>query len=820
MKKTYLHRFSSKQSYWRQIRYSMTIISAVIIVIGLFLSTGRPQNSKSTIIHSFLLPTVLMPLPVQAQTAPTATQKLYLPTIFNSVEPNNAGSIVFVSRRIPTKGSDYYVETGSLPGVGPYSRFRVAAPGKLIIREPDGILRTLIDGSQPSPASLNLIDVNAPDVSYDGTKIVFAGLPNGQYNSNPRQIMGAWRIYIINVDGTGLQQVTFSDQGNLNLSQFDPINNFQKYDDTDPIWLPDGRIVLSSTRWPSLGMYQDARTTNLYVVNANGSGLHRITAERNGADRPLVDPLTGKIVYSRWWRNFRQGTNNMGTVLDPLGGYRQYLGLVAESQSVPLGSVPGADQSRNSWQLATINPDGTDLAQWTGVSGIGFSAFENQAYGGSFTQDGTLYTNYFPMFNLAEADGFGGIRRYQRGPHGYTGIVGIFDDNHELARLNPPSHHVFKGAYAAEPEVLPDGRLIVSWAADVRQDYGLYLVNADGSGLTLLYDNSGTTELRSRLIRPRPLPPIIPDQITQVASLLPPTATGPYDIDGTFMFDALNVYFNAPVDVDIASAMPVGSAGTIRFFIDHQRKSAGFREGVDWPILLQEAPINSDGSVSVPSPANVPLFEQIRTTQPGYTIPVAGTNYPHGQHGAAHVAGLNFGRPGADATCVGCHAGHSMIPVPQNPADAKWTNLATGAAIAASSSDPNFSNGSGLIDRRVLLNQGGNGRYWKSSSGQAPTSQWIQLTFPVPVTVRTVRLYNLPSNLQVQVNDATIKLYSDAAATNQVAIKTSGSLSGSGTNVPFADVQARVVRIEFNSVTGNAAGLAEVEVIARGEAGP
>ena len=118
-------------------------------------------------------------------------------------------------------------------------------------------------------------------------------------------------------------------------------------------------------------MYVDPRTTNLHVVNADGSGLHRITAERNGADRPLVDPITGKIVYSRWWRNFRNGTNNMGTIPDPIGGYRQHLGLVAESQSGPLGSVPGAAQVRNSWQLATINPDGTGLAQWTGVSGIG-----------------------------------------------------------------------------------------------------------------------------------------------------------------------------------------------------------------------------------------------------------------------------------------------------------------------------------------------------------------------------------------------------------------------------------------------------------------
>lgn len=809
-------------SYSRLLRHLfVAFISVVLFIAGLFLSTGIAQNNKTSIFYSSLLPSFFMPLSVQAQTSPTLTQKLYLPIVIKPVDLTGDYPVVFVSRQIPTQGSIYYRETGSLPGVGAYSRFRVAASGKLMIRELGGKLRTLIDGSNPTPNSLNLIDVNAPDVSYDGTKIVFAGLSKGNYQSTPLQNPGAWRIYTINVDGTGLQQVTFSDRDNLNLSQFDPINDFDKYDDTDPAWLPDGRIVFSSTRWPSLGMYVDARTTNLYVVKADGTGLHRITAERNGADRPLVDPLTGKIVYSRWWRNFRNATNNMGTITDPIGGYRQYLGLVAESQSGPLGSVPGANQSRNDWQLATINPDGTGLAQWGGFSGIGVIAHENHAYGGSFAPDGTLYTNFFPMFNLGEADGFGGIRKYQRGPHGYTSILGITDENHELARQNPPSYHVFKGAYAAEPEVLPDGRLIVSWAADVRQDYGLYLVNADGSGLTLLYDNPGTTELRTRLIRPRPLPPIIFDQVTQVASLLPPLAQGPYDIDGKFTFSALNVYFNAPVDVDIASAMPVGSAGTIRFFIDHQRKSAGFREGVDWPILLQELPVNPDGSVVATSPANVPLFEQIRTPQLGYTVPLAGTNYPHGEHGAAHVAGLNFGRSGEVQRCVGCHAGHSMITVPQNAEDAQWTNLAPGTAITVSSSDPNFNNnGAGLTDRRVLLNQGGNGRYWKSNSGQAATSQWVQLTFPVPVTVRTVRLYNLPANFQIKVNDATVRLYSDTAATNQVAIKTSGSLAGSGTNVPFADVRARVVRIEFSSVTGNTAGLAEVEVVARGEAEP
>ena len=152
-------------------------------------------------------------------------------------------AIVFVSRRIPANGSAYYNATGSLPGVQPWGRFQVASPGKLIVREANGSLRTLIDGSKPTAASLNLIDVNAPDVSYDATKIVFAGLTNGTYSQSPMNSPGAWRIYVINVDGTGLRQVTLSDR-NISLAQFGSVaSNFTNYDDTDPVWLPDGRIV-------------------------------------------------------------------------------------------------------------------------------------------------------------------------------------------------------------------------------------------------------------------------------------------------------------------------------------------------------------------------------------------------------------------------------------------------------------------------------------------------------------------------------------------------------------------------------------------------
>lgn len=725
-------------------------------------------------------------------------------------------AIVFVSRQIPNRGSVYMQpnETGSQPGVGPYSRFQVASPGKLIIREANGTLRTLIDGANPTAASLNLIDVNAPDVSYDATTIVFAGLVSGSYSRAELTNPNAWRIYTIKVDGTGLRQVTFSDQ-NLNYSQFgqnaDPIS---WYDDTDPVWLPDGRIVFSSTRWPSFAHYGGVRTSNLYVVNANGSSLHRITAERNGADRPVIDPLTGKIVYSRWWRNYRFALNSMDTVYvnpsNPSDGFRQALGLSSDRDNQ---LVRPNFLWRNSWHAATINPDGTGLALW---SGSFRSDPENHIYGGTFMPNGDLVANSFPMINMTEAAGFGSIRLLKRGPGKYIPINGLAGTFTQYVRPQEPiSYGVFVGPYVTEPAALQDGRIVISWAPDHRQDYGLYVANLNGTGRTLIYDNPGTTELRARAIQARPLPPIVADRITQTPSLLPPREGGPYNTDGTFVFDALNVYANAPVDTDIVSAPPVGSAAKIRFFTDFQRTAFLASSVQDWPILLAEMPVNPDGSVrNTQAPANLPLFEQLRTSS--NTVPLTGG--PN-VDGAAHVTGLNYGRPGDTQRCVGCHTGHTLINVPASDEEAKWSNLAPGASVNVSSRDGNSSNGSGLIDRRVhMAVSNPNEKYWFSALGQSATAQWVQLTFPVPVTVRTVRLYNIPAaDRNIPVMDTAVRLFSDAAGTQEVANKPSGPLTANGTDVNFDNVLTRVVRVEFRAVNANLAGLAEIEVIARGE---
>ena len=164
-----------------------------------------------------------------------------------------------------------------------------------------------------------------------------------------------------------------------------------------------------------------------------------------------------------------------------------------------------------------------------------------------------------------------------------------------------------------------------------------------------------------------------------------------------------------------------------------------------------------------------------------------------------------------------------MIEVPTNDADALFSNVAPSAAVAVSSSRAaNQNRGRGA--REVMT--GEIWRYWNSANGQTQ-GQWVQLTFPVPVTVRTVRLYNPRSgdeaNSSLQVQGTNVRLYSDAGATQQVAAQSSGALAVTGTNVAFNDVKARVVRVEITGMSGTfygsqLAGLAEVEVIARAEA--
>jgi len=755
------------------------------------------------------------------------------PANYNSSQQPDAVSpvgydMIFVSRKILREGSNNNETYGDMPGAGPYSRFLDCAPGKLLIYKTNGTLVTLIDGSKPTAASMNLIDVNAPDVSYDGTQVVFAGLvaPSGgqTYDTLPKGVQGGWRIYKMNIDGTGLTQLTASKLV-INNAQFNApgkhANNFSQYDDIDPIWMADGRICFSSSRWPSSADYAGVRTTNLYVMNNDGSSMHRITSERNGAERPMMDPLTGQIVFSRWWRNGRVPLDDTSTLADPANptGYIRKGGL---SSNPAVQSGAPFLITFNGWVAAAINPDGTGLHLFAGGSG-GDQQFN--MYGGSFTSTNTLVANYFPNNHMTAEGGFGGVDTHVRGAGSYLPLAGYTFGGATNAPAGTPDslqRYYSVNGYATDAAVLPNNKVIISWAPDTNQDYGLYLIDSAGNSKTLIYDVPGMAEMRAKAIYVRTVPPIIADQIKEVASQYPPLAAGPYNIDGNFTFNCLNVYANGPVDMDITSAPAIGSAGSIKFFINQQRTRVGSNPEFDWPIQLAELPISASGAVTNPnSPANVPLFEQLRTpSAQGYTVPATGDPFPSS---TAHVAGMNYGRPTQTMTCMGCHRGHSMIPVPADTTDAEFTNLAPGATVTVSSTQP-AGGATSLIDRQVMLAFAKEG-YWFTEK-DITQNQWAKLNFPVSIKINDVRLYNIPfggiAASTMQVNNVEVDLYSDSAATQLVASQTiAQNLASTGTDVLFSSVVARVVVIKILGTTGTfggkpRTGLAEVEVIASG----
>jgi len=119
-------------------------------------------------------------------------------------------------------------------------------------------------------SSVGGIGVINPQISWSGQKIVFASdrdlIAGGNTDGN-------YEIFTINVDGTGLAQLTNTAGGRF-------IYGFQG--NTGPCFDPKAlKIVFSSDRDLIPGGNSDGNN-DLFIMNANGSGLTQLTATTGG----------------------------------------------------------------------------------------------------------------------------------------------------------------------------------------------------------------------------------------------------------------------------------------------------------------------------------------------------------------------------------------------------------------------------------------------------------------------------------------------------------------------------------------------------------
>jgi hypothetical protein len=444
------------------------------------------------------------------------------------------------------------------------------APGnlyKLSPIAPDGVVTPITNYTGAS--------ISDPCVSFDGRKILFSMRPPG----------GTWRnIYEINADGTGLRQVT-NGGGH----------------DFDPLYLPDGRIMFTSSRDGEMDEYNHAPSERLYVCDYDGGNRERVSFNQSDDFDPTLLP-DGRIVYTRW--------EHYGTV--------------------------------NRFPLFFTNPDGSGTFHLYGPHGRNF-------FHANPTPDGRLIAIESTM--IEEDAGPIAILKPEEGPA--DPVIGSTSTHWDVVtvQVNNDGEPWPYGAFKY-PAPLGGNTFVASYtlpaATDQDVDYGLYTfsLNQSGSGtptdpatftladLTFLYNDPDMNEYDAQLLAPRARPPVIPTVVDN-------------NVDyGVFMAqDVFNRGTNdgqeRPIEgangidridsIAVIAARPTLAGEMNNFSANEFEKRA----------LIGFAPVRPDGSFRIKVPANTPIsFATLDSAGRGFVVK------------RTHLAV----RPGEEFNkCVGCH---------------------------------------------------------------------------------------------------------------------------------------------------------------------
>jgi Hydrazine synthase alpha subunit middle domain len=196
--------------------------------------------------------------------------------------------IFYVKRTIPMNSDDLRQLRDTTAAANLYERAR-AAPGAVETNITERVTGT------------DNYDVKDVDVSFDGKKVVFAmrgPLADNQNEEDPP----TWNIWEYDIVADDLHRVISSD------------TVAEEANDVSPHYLPDGRIVFSSTRQrvskailldenkPQFEAQTDDRSEAsfvLHVMDSNGQNIKQISFNQSH-DRDASVLSNGKIVYSRW----------------------------------------------------------------------------------------------------------------------------------------------------------------------------------------------------------------------------------------------------------------------------------------------------------------------------------------------------------------------------------------------------------------------------------------------------------------------------------------------------------------------------------------
>lgn len=530
-------------------------------------------------------------------------------------------------------------------------------------------------------------DVRDLSTSYDGNKIIFSLHRQEPNPNNPRF---TWDIYEYDTaTGDCPTRVIRSDL------------NANKGDDLMPSYLPDGRIVFSSTRQKGSGAVLtdegksrfralDERRREqapvLHVMSASGNNIDQITFNQSHDLYPSV-LSTGEILFTRW--------DNMG--------------------------------SRNAMNLYKVRPDGTELKAVYGMHqhNVGSDGSTVQYTRPRQMEDGRVLVMLKPYSGSAGS--------------GSPAIIDIanYVDNRQPTWANQGVLGGSAQSTAIDLDVRTDGnispagrfrdvnplwdgsnRALVSWsqcrlldsngritpcpdnipadAVEATPLYGIYIFDMDKqTQLPVVIPSEGTLIEEPVVAAPRSRPVTLYDKAVgfELDQTLAEEGVGllhirsVYDIDGRFDplgSTAVNITnlseladpTRASADqrrvrfLRIVKAVPIPDRDTLNF----DRSAFGRSRAQGMREIIGYAPVQPDGSVLVKVPANVPLAISL-VDKEGRRIR------------GRHQNWLQL-RAGESLTCNGCHDHNPASPGNGLPAPLPLPHGTAGAATPVNTGAP------------------------------------------------------------------------------------------------------------------------------------
>lgn len=409
-------------------------------------------------------------------------------------------------KRVPTSYSHLVMQ---------YFGWRARPGGGLFVLERPGeslSCRDILDGRLAGGSVLE------PRLSYDAKRIVFSYVDLTGKRFEPSSVdnetdQGFYHLYEVNVDGTGLRQLTRG-----------------SYDDLMPTYLPDGGIAFCSTRRQGYarcfgGQFSPRwHVYTLHRMDRDGGNLRTLSVHDTNEWFPAVSN-TGHIFYARW----------------------DYIDRDAVTHQNLWSTRPDGTNPLALWGNATATPHCAFQAQpIPGSSKIIFAASAHHSItGGSIAivdptvaVDGqTAITRITPEVVFPEAEGRN-IQEYYASPW-------------------PLSEKYYLVAYSPVP-------LVWEPKANDPAALGLYYLDAFGNR-ELIYRDPAIGSENPCPLAARPVPPVLEDTLPPEAPpvgemLLSDVYEGLGDVPrGTIK--ALRIVQVFPKTTVVANSPPIGLAG-------------------------------------------------------------------------------------------------------------------------------------------------------------------------------------------------------------------------------------------------------------------